>query len=240
MANNINRKDKKNTKPTNNGHQYFNLDEDKAIFEEVDEELRNEKFKQLINKYGGLIFSILILALTITIGYEKIAEWKVRKAEQSNIKYTQAINPNSNYENNIAELENIVHTETGLYKDMAQLQIANILIDNNQKEKGVEVLEKISNDTSVTEKIREIAIIKLATFKIDSVSYDELNNLLQNIANGNGAWSSMAKELLAMSAVYNKDFETAKNIYNDLLSSEISDDFKARINDMLALLNEAN
>ena len=240
MANNINRKDKKNTKPTNNGRQYFNLDEDKAIFEEVDEELRNEKFKQLINKYGGLIFSILILALTITIGYEKIAEWKVRKAEQSNIKYTQAINPNSNYENNIAELENIVHTETGLYKDMAQLQIANILIDNNQKEKGVEVLEKISNDKSVTEKIREIAIIKLATFKIDSVSYDELNNLLQNIANGNGAWSSMAKELLAMSAVYNKDFETAKNIYNDLLSSEISDDFKARINDMLALLNEAN
>ena len=240
MANNINRKDKKNTKPTNNGRQYFNLDEDKAIFEEVDEELRNEKFKQLINKYGGLIFSILILALTITIGYEKIAEWKVRKAEQSNIKYTQAINPNSNYENNIAELENIVHTETGLYKDMAQLQIANILIDNNQKEKGVEVLEKISNDKSVTEKIREIAIIKLATFKIDSVSYDELNNLLQNIANGNGAWSSMAKELLAMSAVYNKDFETAKNIYNDLLSSEISDDFKARVNDMLALLNEAN
>ena len=240
MANNINRKDKKNTKPTNNGRQYFNLDEDKAIFEEVDEELRNEKFKQLINKYGGLIFSILILALTITIGYEKIAEWKVRKAEQSNIKYTQAINPNYNYENNIVELENIVHTETGLYKDMAQLQIANILIDNNQKEKGVEVLEKISNDTSVTEKIREIAIIKLATFKIDSVSYDELNNLLQNIANGNGAWSSMAKELLAMSAVYNKDFETAKNIYNDLLSSEISDDFKARINDMLALLNEAN
>ena len=240
MANNINRKDKKNTKPTNNGRQYFNLDEDKAIFEEVDEELRNEKFKQLINKYGGLIFSILILALTITIGYEKIAEWKVRKAEQSNIKYTQAINPNSNYENNIAELENIVHTETGLYKDMAQLQIANILIDNNQKEKGIEVLEKISNDTSVTEKIREIAIIKLATFKIDSVSYDELNNLLQNIANNGGAWSSMAKELLAMSAVYNKDFETAKNIYNDLLSSEISDDFKARINDMLALLNEAN
>ena len=240
MANNINRKDKKNTKPTNNGRQYFNLDEDKAIFEEVDEELRNEKFKQLINKYGGLIFSLLILALTITIGYEKIAEWKVRKAEPSNIKYTQAINPNSNYENNIVELENIVHTETGLYKDMAQLQIANILIDNNQKEKGIEVLEKISNDKSVTEKIREIAIIKLATFKIDSVSYDELNNLLQNIANGNGAWSSMAKELLAMSAVYNKDFETAKNIYNDLLSSEISDDFKARINDMLALLNEAN
>lgn len=240
MANNINRKDKKNAKPTNNGRQYFNLEEDKAIFDEVDEELRNEKFKQFINKYGGLIFSILILVLTITVGYEKIVQWKIKKAEQSNIKYTQAITPNTDYEKNVVELENIVHTETGLYKDMAQLQIANILIDNNQKEKGIEVLEKIRNDESVEKKIREIATIKLATYKIDTASYEELNELLKDIANNNGAWSSMAKELLAMSAVYNKDFETAKNIYNDLLSSEISDDFKSRISDMLALLNEAN
>ncbi len=240
MANNINRKDKKNAKPTNNGRQYFNLEEDKAIFDEVDEELRNEKFKQFINKYGGLIFSILILVLTITVGYEKIVQWKIKKAEQSNIKYTQAITANTDYEKNVVELENIVHTETGLYKDMAQLQIANILIDNNQKEKGIEVLEKIRNDESVEKKIREIATIKLATYKIDTASYEELNELLKDIANNNGAWSSMAKELLAMSAVYNKDFETAKNIYNDLLSSEISDDFKSRISDMLALLNEAN
>ena len=240
MANNINRKDKKNAKPTNNGRQYFNLEEDKAIFDEVDEELRNEKFKQFINKYGGLIFSILILVLTITVGYEKIVQWKIKKAEQSNIKYTQAITPNTDYEKNVVELENIVHTETGLYKDMAQLQIANILIDNNQKEKGIEVLEKIRNDESVEKKIREIATIKLATYKIDTASYEELNEFLKDIANNNGAWSSMAKELLAMSAVYNKDFETAKNIYNDLLSSEISDDFKSRISDMLALLNEAN
>ena len=114
------------------------------------------------------------------------------------------------------------------------------MIDNNQKEKGIEVLEKIRNDESVEKKIREIATIKLATYKIDTASYEELNELLKDIANNNGAWSSMAKELLAMSAVYNKDFETAKNIYNDLLSSEISDDFKSRISDMLALLNEAN
>ena len=123
---------------------------------------------------------------------------------------------------------------------MAQLQIANILIDNGQTEKGIEVLEKISTNNDVAEKIREIATIKLATFKIDTAPYSELSGLLGDIANNNGAWSAMAKELLAMSAVYNKDFETAKGLYNELLSSEISDDFKSRVNDMLALLNEAN
>ena len=47
---------------SNGGHQYFNL-EDKAIFDEVDEELRNEKFKQLINKYGGAILTLIVLVL---------------------------------------------------------------------------------------------------------------------------------------------------------------------------------
>ena len=78
MAKNTN----KNAKSGNNGRQYFNLDEDTTIFEEVDEELRNEKFKQFMNKYGGSILSVVVLALAITVGYEKIAQWRISKAEQ--------------------------------------------------------------------------------------------------------------------------------------------------------------
>ncbi len=239
MAKDVRQENKKNTKSGNSGRQYFNLDDSKALFEEVDEELRNEKFKQLINKYGGLILAVLVLALTVTIGYEKIADWKVRKAEQKNIQYTKAISNTTNYEESIVELENIVYTENGVYKDIAQLQIANLLLDNNQIEKGIKVLDKIRQDASVSDKIREIATIKLATYKIDTSSLEEIKSLLEPIANRGSAWSPMAKELLAMSAIYNKDYATAKKIYNDLLTNEISDEFKSRVNDMLASINEA-
>ena len=51
MAKNIKREStEKNTKPSSN--QYFNLDAEKAFFDEVDEEVRNERFKELMNKYG--------------------------------------------------------------------------------------------------------------------------------------------------------------------------------------------
>ena len=43
MAKNTKQENKNNTKSNGSSHQYFNLDDDKAIFEEVDEELRNEK-----------------------------------------------------------------------------------------------------------------------------------------------------------------------------------------------------
>ncbi len=229
----------KDTKSNNSGAQYFGMD-DKAIFDEVDEELRNEKFKQLVNKHGGVVLALVVLALAITVGYEKIAQWKIHKAETKNIQYTQALSSSANYENNIVEFENIVHTETGAYRDYAQLQIANILLENNQLEKGFSVLEKIYHDESISEGIREIAAIKLATYKVDQASFDEIKALLEPIANKNGAWSPMAKELLAMSAVHNKNFELAKEIYNELSTSDISDGFKARIDDMLAVINDAN
>lgn len=233
---------KRNTENENKkGTPYFNLDAEKAFFEEVDEEVRNERFKQLVNKYGVYILSILIIALSFAVGYEKIWAWKIQKAEQKNANYVEAIAPKANYENNIAELQGIVDSETGIYKDIAYLQIANILLDNNQTEKALDILNKIYADDTVSDKIREIAAIKIATYKVDTASFNDLALLLNPIVEKNGAWAPFAKELLAMSAIQNKDFEKAKAIYQELqTNANISDDFRTRINDMLASINEAD
>lgn len=225
----------------NRPNPYFNLEMEKAFFEEVDEEVRNDKFKQLVNKYGGVILFILVIALSVAVGYEKIGEWRVRKAEQKNVQYVQALTPNPDYENNIVALENIVATEKGIYRDMAQMHIANILFDNNQKEKAVEALEQLYQDSETSPKIKEIAAIKLASYKIDFASFAEISELLSPIAdNDNSAWKPMAKELLAMSAIQNNDYTTAKQIYQELLATgNLSDEFKTRVNDMLALISDA-
>ena len=117
----------------------------------------------------------------------------------------------------------------------------NILIENNQTDKGLVVLENIYSDDSVDEKVREIAIIKLATYKSEMISFEEMEALLSSIIAKNGAWSPMAKELLAMSAIYNKNIEKAKSLYQDLLTNNtISEEAKSRINDVLASLTENN
>ncbi|MBP5698655.1 MAG: tetratricopeptide repeat protein [Alphaproteobacteria bacterium] len=230
-----------NTEKKQRSNPYFNLDEEKAFFEEVDEEVRNEKFKNLINKYGGVILFVLILALSIVVGYEKIGQWRIQKAQQRNVQYIQALTSNPNYENNITELENIVNSEKGLYRDMARLQIANILLDNGKQEKALNLLQQLIDDDKAIDKIKEIAAIKLATYKIDSAPYASIEALLSNIVNNkNSSWKDMAEELLAMSAIQNKDYEKAKSIYQELLkNSRISDEFRARINDMLTSINDA-
>ena len=119
------------------------------------------------------------------------------------------------------------------------MQIANILLDNNQTEKGLGVLQEIINDQNSGDKIREIATVKLATYKIDTAPFAEVEALLAPISEKGGAWAPMAKELLAMSAIQNNNPDKARALYEDLLvNSNISDDFKARVNDMLALIND--
>lgn len=240
MAKSIKR-ESANNKTNSSSNQYFNLDTEKAFFDEVDEEVRNERFKELMNKYGVYILAFLILALSITVGYEKIALWRQHKSEQTNVQYVKALAKTDDYSNNIVELENIVATENGLYKDIAYLQIANILLDNNEINKALDVLNKIVADNTISEKIKEIAAIKIATYKVDTATFAEINALLSPIVAKNGAWSLVAKELLAMSAIHNKDIEKAKSIYQELLiNSNVSVDLKTRINDMLAFLNEEN
>ncbi len=240
MAKEIRRDGEKTKKTENGGAPYFNLDAGQAFFDEVDEEVRNEKFKMLINKYGGFLLALLIAGLAFAVGYEKVGDWREHKAEQNNIRYVQALEPRADYEDNISELENIVHTESGLYKDMARLQIANILLENDQTDKGLSVLQQIYADTEASDKIKEIAAVKLATYRIDTAPYAEIEALLSPIVQKGGAWAPMAKELLAMSAIQNKNMAKARSLYEDLLvNGNLSEEFKARVNDMLALINEA-
>lgn len=240
MAKEIKRGTEKTAEKGNGSSPYFNLETEKAFFDEVDEEVRNEKFKELINKYGAFILAVIIAGLVFAVGYEKFGEWRISKAEQANVRYVQALTKQADYEDNIAELESIVNTETGLYKDIARLQIANILLDNNQTEKALDVLNKLYSDTSASEQIREISAVKLATYKIDSASYAEVETLLSPIATKGGAWAPMAKELIAMSALQHGDMAKGKAIYEELLAgNDLSEEFRARINDVLASISEA-
>ena len=87
----------------------------------------------------------------------------------------------------------------------------------------------------------QIGEYKVKLFFDATVFTPDKQAILSPIVAKNGAWSLVAKELLAMSAIHNKDIEKAKSIYQELLmNGNVSADLKNRINDMLAFLNEEN
>ena len=146
---------------------------------------------------------------------------------------------NGNFENSIKALEKIANGNYGVYSELARIQIADVLFEQNKTQDALNMLQVIADNDELSPKVRNLAALKLASYKIDTASSAEIVALLQPIIDANNSWSPMAQEMVAMVSIKEGDFAKARNIYNDLLqSNKISDNFRNRIQDMLSALSD--
>lgn len=88
--------------------------------------------------------------------------------------------------------------------------------------------------------MKDVAVIKLASFKLDYAPSDEIKTMLNPFVAQESTWTNIAKEMLAMLAVRDNDLETAKNLYQEIsVAQNTSDTLKARAQDMLNVLEQA-
>ena len=140
----------------------------------------------------------------------------------------------------IASLQKINQTDHGIYGDFARLQIANVLFEQQKNDEALAMLESLTKDNQVNSEVKQIALIKYATYKVDSMSKQELTDLLQPILAANNSWTPLANDLLAMSAIREGDLQTAREIYSNLLKiKDLPESFKSKIQEMLSSLNTA-
>ncbi len=209
-----------------------------AFIQEVTEDVKNDNLKIFWNKYGIFIILFVVLAVCGAVSFETIKNWREKQYQSQTENYLKAFETGNSYETSLHALEKIAAGDNGIYSDLARIQIANILFEQNKINEGQEMLEVIIGNEEINPRIRNLAALKLATYKIDSAPREEIWSLLQPIAEADNSWSPLAKDMLAMAAIRDGDIAEAKKIYTSLLEyGNISESFKSRIQDMLAALN---
>ncbi len=208
-----------------------------AFINEVDEDVKNDNFKALWNKYGIFVILFVILTVSATVSFEKIKSWKVAQNQANTENYMIASQLRENPEQTLAALQKISNDNQGIFSDFAKLQIANVLFNLDKTDEALLTLQNLIKDESVGEEVRHIALIKLATYKVDTISRQELEMMLKPLLDENTSWSPLAQDLLAMAAIRDGDVETAQNIYENILKiKDLPENFKTKIQDMLASL----
>ena len=140
----------------------------------------------------------------------------------------------------IAALQKINQNDRGIYGDFARLQIANVLIEQNKADEGLAMLSKLADDAQVNGEVRQIALVKYATYKVDTLSQKELADILKPVLEANNSWTPIANDLLAMAAIREGDLQTAREIYSNLLKiKELPESFKSKVQEMLSSLDTA-
>ena len=212
-----------------------------ALLREVVDEVKNEQLQQIWNKYGLFIIVGIALILTATISFESIKTWRDKKNQELSNAYSVAmsLHDQGRLDESLDVYTSLSDKASGIYQDLSRLQMANIKIAQNKKDEAFDILQNLVDDKNALKQLRDVAAIKLASYKLDTTaSAEEIEALLKPLADDEKT-SNIATELLAMLYIREGDIEKAKNEYSKITVSEnASANVKSRALDMLNIMKQ--
>jgi hypothetical protein len=208
------------------------------LIREIDEYLRREKLEKLWRKYGS---HALALAVLVVLGVAANVGWQRytagQRAERAR-EYEAALQQVAAEDPKATEaLAAVAAQGNDGYAVFARLQAAAVKADTGDVEGATAIYEQLTNDSSVDEPIRNLALVLLALHTADTADPASLTQRLQPLTSDSNPWRYSALEITAVLARRAGDTERAQQIL-----TQLADDLNApqalrqRATEMLAAL----
>lgn len=217
------------------------IDED-PLLKEISEDVKNEQMRALWDKYGLYVIIFVAVVLTAAVSFETFKNWDNKRNQEISNAYAVAISLQSQgkLDESLKLFQNLSE-HSGLYADIAKLQIANIYFEQKKNNEAVEVLEQLIDDAESSQ-MQEVASLKLAAYKLDTnAPAQDVKEILLPLTQQDSGSYNVARELLAMLAIRDGDLEAAKGEYEKIIASaSSSDELKSRAQDMITIIDDQN
>ncbi len=171
------------------------------IFQEVDEEVRRQRLKELWLHYGHyLIAGCLVFVLGVG-GWRGYEWWQSKKAVAAGVAFEHAVSLAEAGKHKAAEaaFAKLAVDGNAGYRVLARLQEASELALTDRKA-AIKEYDKIATDGSVGQVIRDLATLRGGFLLVDTATYGEMRARLEPLAGSDRAFRHSARELLALSA----------------------------------------
>ena len=194
------------------------MDEDLSI---IDRNTRFEKIKNFLikNKKIIIIFSIISISfLFIFFGYKELN--KKKKLEISNFYNSTIIDySESNKLSTIKNLQNIIKSKDATYSPLSLY----FIIDNDlilEKDKVNNLFDILIFETRLETEIKNLIIYKKGLYNADSISENELLNILNPLINSESIWKSHALYLMAEYFYSKNEKQKSKEFFQQIMNIE--------------------
>jgi hypothetical protein len=172
------------------------------IVREVDEQLRHEQFEKLWEKYRFAILAAAALIVVMVAGYKG---WQGYRANQAAVAGTQFDNAlgllaAGKPDEAAKALEAIASSGPAAYATLANLRLAAKAAQDGKGAEAAVKYDAIAANTGADANIRGYARIQSASLKLDTASFTDLQNQLNDLATPDGVWRNSARELLGIAA----------------------------------------
>lgn len=188
------------------------------IFEEVDEELKQDNAKKLWDQYGKYVVAVAVLVVASVAGYQG---WRGYVADRQQSYSTQflsaqrlaAENKNSEAAAVFATLSN---ETSGGYALLSRFREAQSRTAAGEAKAAIDIYEAIASDGSVEQLYRDLAVLLSVLSQIDSGDPASLSARLQPLLGAENVWRFTAAEANALLALRMGDKAAAKTAFEAL------------------------
>ena len=201
------------------------------IFDEVSEDLRQEKIIEVWKKFSKFIISFVVFVIISMFGYQGYNNWKKNQLNDQSEIFFNALD---NLENNNLQKSNelFIKTSSGNingYQMLSNFGLAETNFKNNKIEMMTENYKSIYENTSFDSYYRDLSRL-LSVIRDKKSSYKKLHNRLKPILNSPSKLQILAAELEIILLVRFNMIKKAKSSLTKLLNrNEISIEQKNRL-----------
>ncbi len=189
------------------------------IFNEVDEEVRREKLKQLWDRHQTLIIGGAILLVLLVGGWRLYQWYEAKQAAEAGAAFNSAMTLSTEGKHADAEaaFAKLAQTGSAGYRDLARLQAAGEIAQRDPKA-AVEAYDAIAADTRVAQTMRDLAAVRAGFLLVDTAPYENILQRLEPATATDRAFRNSARELLALSALRANDSASARKWFDMIVT----------------------
>lgn len=181
------------------------------FFNEVDEAVRREQLKKLWDKYWFVFIAAAILIIAAVGGWRGYQYVQGQGAEKAGTAFNQAmvLADQGKHSQAKAAFAAIAAKSPAGYRTLARLQAAGQEAALDPKA-AAKMYDAIAADDSVGAEFQALARVRAAGLLVDSISYAEMKQRIEQDTRPDAAFRYTARELLALSAFRAKDTAAAR------------------------------
>lgn len=187
------------------------------IFQEVEEQLRSDRYKTLALKALPWVGGILVLALVIALAIWGYGENRARTDARASEAYDEALTSLKAGDNVKAfgQFEAVGKAGSKAYRTLALMQQAGIRLGDNKTAEAVALFDEAAK-AAPSEFIGDAARLQAAYALMDTANAAEINGRLNTIAAEGRPYRMLAREALAMTKLANNQTAAAREDFTAL------------------------
>ena len=181
---------------------------DESLFREVDEEVRQEQFKKLWDRFGNYVIALMVAVVVVVAGIKGWQFWQVRQSEAAADIYFAAAKAAGTGKAGEAVKQFAAVDHAG-FGQLARLREANGLASQGKTAAAVKLYDAIAADAAADPTLRDLARIRAGYVLADTLKPDELLLRLGAFDNDASPWRHAAREIFGIAAWRTADYTMA-------------------------------